>query len=134
MTNEQRLTGELVVHDYEDERVERDRVTPVGRSDVVAGEAPGRPAMARALRSISSRLRGVVGATTADSVVAHAAESAAASVDSLAQIIEEDGLQGIGERSIDYVRSNSKSVAATAAGLGLIAVEAWRRGGRRSRK
>lgn len=59
--------------------------------------APGRSGLSPALRAMSIRLRGVVSGTTADNMISPAAESAATSADSLAQTIEEDGLQGIGE-------------------------------------
>ena len=83
---------------------------------------------------MSIRLRGAVSATTADNVVAHAAERAATSADSFAQTIEKESLRGIGGTAVGFVKSHSKAVAASTAGLGLIVVEAWRRSGRRSRR
>lgn len=139
MGNDKELTDEFVVHDYDTDEpasqsVEREGVESVGGSDVLVDEAADPSGLASALRSMSIRLRGAVSATTADNAIAHAAERAAASADSLAQSIEEAGLRGIGDRAVGFVKSNSRAVAASAAGLGLIAIEAWRRGGRRSRR
>lgn len=139
MNDDKRLTDEFVVHDYDtdDSAIQgavREEVESVGGSDVLVDEAGEASRLVSALQSLSIRLRGAASETTADNALAHAAERAAASADALAQSIEKEGLRGIGDRAVGFVKSNSKAVAASAAGLGLIAVEAWRRGGRRSRR
>ena len=137
MGDDKRLTDEFVVHNYDTEAqdadgFERIEVAQAAGADVLVGGARERSGVASVLRSMSARLRGAASTKTADSAIAHAAESAANSADSLAQTIEEDGLQGVGERTADFVKSNSKAVAASAAGLALIAMRAWLKAGRRA--
>ena len=139
MSNDKPLVGDFVVHDYNTEdhggevQGKRAGIEDDGPLDVLVDEPRNRSFLSVALRSMSVRLRGAVRTRPVDSAIAYVAESAATSADSLAQTIDEEGLGGIGGKTVDFVRSNSKAVAASAAGLGLIAIEAWRRGDRRSR-